>query len=147
MMAAFITGAARADGPPALSGNQQKIDLPVPVGEPIKGIKIPQYDEAGNTTMILTAETARKLDDRQVELNALKVEFHDKQEKEIVVRIPHSILDLESKVLLADSETLIKREDFEIVGETAEFETVARRGQLKGRVHASFRNGASSETP
>ncbi len=128
---------------PAASPSQlhgQKIDLPVPVGEPVKGVKIPQYDEQGNLTMSLSAESARKLDENRVELGKLRVQFNEKAEKEIVVEIPHSFLDLESKMLVADSETLISREDFEIVGQSAEFDTAARKGVFKGHVRASFRN-------
>ena len=88
----------------------QKIDLPIPVGEPVKGIKIPQYDENGKLTMNLIADTARKLDEKQVEFGKLKIEFNDKEEKTISVEIPHSILDMESKKLVADTETLIHRE-------------------------------------
>lgn len=121
-------------------GKGEKIDIPVPVGEPVKGIKIPQYDEQGKLTMSLTAGTARKLDERRVELEKLKVQFSDKEEKEIVVEIPHSILDLESKVLVADTKTVISREDFDISGERAEFDTFSRTGTFKGKVRASFRN-------
>jgi len=118
----------------------EKIDLPVPVGEPVKGIKIPQYDEKGKLTMNLIAETAKKIDDRQVEFDKLKVQFDDQEQKEIVVEIPHSIIDMETKALVADSPTTIHREDFDIVGQGAEFDTVSRRGILKGHVTASFRN-------
>jgi len=128
-------------------GQGQKMDLPIPVGEPVKGIKIPQYDENGKLTMNLIAETARKLDEKQVEFGKLKIEFSEKDEKTIIVEIPHSILDMESKVLIADSETQIHREDFEIIGEGAEFDTIARSGTFKGRVHASFRNGETADLP
>ena len=125
----------------------QKIDLPIPVGEPVKGIKIPQYDENGKLTMNLIADTARKLDEKQVEFGKLKIEFNDKEEKTISVEIPHSILDMESKKLVADTETLIHRDDFEIIGQSAEFDTLARSGTFKGRVHASFRNGETVDLP
>ena len=118
----------------------EKIDLPVPVGEPVKGIKIPQYDEKGKLTMNLSAETAKKIDDRQVEFGKLKVQFADQEQQEIVVEIPHSFIDMETKVLVADSPTTIHREDFDIVGQGAQFDTVSRRGILKGHVTASFRN-------
>lgn len=142
LLASGILGAAPSPTP-EVSASQlhgQKIDLPVPVGEPVKGIKIPQYDEQGNLTMSLSAESARKLDEKRVELVKLRVQFDDKAEKEIVVEIPHSFLDLETKMLMADSETLISREDFEIVGQGAEFDTAARKGVFKGHVRASFRN-------
>lgn len=129
------------------NGQGQKIDLPIPVGEPVKGIKIPQYDENGKLTMNLIAETALKLDEKQVEFGKLKIEFNDKEEKTITVEIPHSILDMESKMLVANSETLIHREDFEIIGQSAEFDTVGRSGTFKGRVHASFRNGETADLP
>ena len=128
-------------------GQGQKIDLPIPVGEPVKGIKIPQYDENGKLTMNLIAETARKLDEKQVEFGKLKIEFNEKEEKTIVVEILHSILDMESKMLVADTETIIRREDFEIIGQGAEFDTLARSGTFKGRVHASFRNGETANLP
>jgi len=116
------------------------IDIPIPVGEPVSGIKIPQYDEEGKISMTLLAGKARKLDDRQVEFENLKVSFTDKEGKEILVEIPDSLLDTETKVLTADSKTVITREDFDINGEKAEFDTVSRTGRFKGRVRASFRN-------
>jgi len=131
----------------AAAPNGEKMDLPVPVGEPIKGIKIPQYDEQGKLTMNLTADSALKLDERQVEFKDLKIQFSDKEEKEIVVEIPHSILNLETKILTADTKTVIHREDFEIIGENAEFDTTARTGKFKGPVHASFRNPSSNDLP
>lgn len=138
---------APSAGSPAAATNAEKMDLPVPVGEPIKGIKIPQYDDQGKLTMNLVAETALKLDERQVEFKNLKIQFSDKEEKEIVVEIPHSILDLETKVLSADTKTVIRREDFDIVGEKAEFDTAARTGKFKGPVHASFRNTSNPDQP
>ena len=125
----------------------EKMDLPIPVGEPITGIKIPQYDEEGKLSMTLLAGTARKIDDEKVELNNLKVKFSDKEEKEIVVEIPHALLDTETKMLVSISKTMISREDFDIEGQNAEFDTVARTGQFKGPVHASFRNGSPTDLP
>lgn len=138
---------APASGSPITATNIEKMDLPVPVGEPIKGIKIPQYDEHGKLTMNLIADTALKLDERQVEFKNLKIQFSDKEEKEIVVEIPHSILDLETKILSADTKTVIRREDFDITGEKAEFDTMARTGKFKGSVHASFRNTSTTDQP
>jgi len=144
-VAAKVMGQGQGQGKG--QGQGQKIDLPIPVGEPVKGIKIPQYDENGKLTMNLIAETARKLDEKQVEFGKLKIEFNEKEEKTIVVEIPHSILDMESKKLVADTETIIRREDFEIIGQGAEFDTLARSGTFKGRVHASFRNGETANLP
>lgn len=123
------------------------IDIPIPIGEPVSGIKIPQYDEEGKISMTLLAGKARKLDDRKVEFEHLKIRFTDKEGKEIIVEIPHALLDTETKVLSSDSKTVITRDDFDIDGEKAEFDTVSRTGRFKGRVRASFRNGETFGQP
>jgi len=123
------------------------IDIPIPVGEPVTGIKIPQYDESGKISMTLLAGKARKLDDSKVEFENLKISFTDKEGKEILVEIPHALLDTQTKLLTADSKTVITRDDFDLDGEKAEFDTVTRTGKFKGRVRASFRNGYASGQP
>jgi lipopolysaccharide export system protein LptC len=123
------------------------MDIPIPVGEPVTGIKIPQYDEEGKTSMTLLAGKARKLDDTKVEFENLKISFIDKEGKEILVEIPHALLDTKTKLLTADSRTVITREDFDIGGEKAEFDTVTRTGKFKGRVRASFRHESTFDQP
>jgi len=123
------------------------IDIPIPVGEPVTGIKIPQYDESGKVSMTLLAGKARKLDDSKVEFENLKISFTDKEGKEILVEIPHALLDTQTKLLSADSKTVITRDDFDISGEKVEFDTVSRTGRFKGRVRASFRNDSTSGQP
>lgn len=137
----LMAGAPAAANP---TPDPKPIDLPVPVGEPVKGIKIPQYDENGKLSMNLSAETAKKLDDTKVELEGLKVTFSDKEEKEITVEIPRSILDLQTKILTANTKTAINREDFDICGDGAVFDTATRSGIFKGHVRASFRNDTSA---
>ena len=129
------------------SGKGKPIDIPVPVGEPVTGIKIPQYDEEGKLSMTLLAGTARKIDDRKVEFGQLKVTFTDKEGKETLVDIPHALLDTGNRMLTSDSKTVVTREDFDIEGEKAEFDTVERTGTFRGRVRASFRNAATAQLP
>jgi len=123
------------------------IDIPIPIGEPVSGIKIPQYDESGKLSMTLLAGKARKLDDKSIEFDNLKISFTDKEGKEILVEIPHALLDVETKMLTADSKTAITRDDFDIIGDQAEFDTVSRTGKFKGRVRASFRNETTIGQP
>jgi lipopolysaccharide assembly outer membrane protein LptD (OstA) len=134
-----------AEGPVASAPAEksQPMEIPIPVGEPVSGIKIPQYDESGKLSMTLLAGKARKLDDKKVEFEKLKISFTDKEGKEIIVEIPHALLDTETKKLTADSRTMISRDDFDIMGDQAEFDTVTRTGRFMGRVRASFLNNAN----
>lgn len=144
-----LSGAGNQVSPGATNGTAKPapIDIPIPIGEPVSGIKIPQYDEEGKVSMTLLAGKARKLDDSKVEFESLKVSFTDKEGKEILVEIPHALLDTQTRLLNADSRTVITRDDFDIAGEKAEFDTVSREGRFKGRVKASFRNGATFGQP
>jgi hypothetical protein len=45
-----------------------------------------------------------------------------------------SVLDLNTHVLTSPQRTTIKRADFEIVGDTARFDTGARHGTVTGNV-------------
>lgn len=109
-------------------------DVPVPEGMPVRGIKIPHRDENGKLLMVFEAEVAQKLDAQRVEMQNLKIDAFDEDGKKVLVQIPHSIFNLETRVLTGDSQSLIRREDFEIIGDTIEFNTKTRNGTVRGNV-------------
>jgi hypothetical protein len=129
----------------ASSENKASIDLPAPVGQDMKGITIPQYDPQGHLTMRFSAETARKIDAHQVDLSALTIEFFEKDGKDITVVVPHGIFNLETKILSSDKKTSIKREDFDVVGQSATFDTAKRFGTMQGHVHTEIRNSTPTD--
>ena len=149
---ATVSKATPASTPPVLppviakalpqKSKESSIDLPAPVGEEMKGITIPQYDADGTLRMKFSTETARKMDEHNVEMNDLKIEFFEKDGKDIVVTVPHALFNLETKLLIADTTTTLKREDFDMVGDSATFDTAKRFGTMKGHVHTEIRNGA-----
>ncbi|MFZ4115722.1 MAG: hypothetical protein ACOYK6_03240 [Chthoniobacterales bacterium] len=121
------------------------IDLPAPVGEDMKGIIIPQYDAEGRLVMNFLAEKARKINENDVEIDSLTIGFFEKDGKDITVLVPHGVFHLDTKILSTDSQVTIKREDFEMVGESATFDTTQRFGTMKGHVHTEVRNGIPAE--
>ncbi|HLB34050.1 MAG TPA: hypothetical protein VJK54_07450 [Chthoniobacterales bacterium] len=125
--------------------SSRPIDLPAPIGEEMKGVVIPQYDSSGRLTMNFYAASARKMNEVMVELHQLKVEFFEKDGKDVTVSIPQSIFNLETKILSTDTETTIQREDFHMIGQSGEFDIMKRLGVLKGHVHTEIRNAAPSE--
>ncbi|MEI6035247.1 MAG: LPS export ABC transporter periplasmic protein LptC [Verrucomicrobiae bacterium] len=112
----------------------EEFDLPVPVGIPMKGIKIPHRNQAGKLVMTLEAEVAKKLDDQHIEMENMKIESLDDEGKTINVQVPHSVFNLETRILSGDSQTLIRREDFEITGDAVEFNTKTRYAILRGNI-------------
>jgi hypothetical protein len=53
---------------------------------------------------------------------------------DLKIAMADSVLDLNTHVLSSPQRTTIKRADFEIVGDTARFDTAARHGTITGNV-------------
>ncbi len=53
---------------------------------------------------------------------------------DLQIAMADSVLDLNTRVLSSPQRTTIKRADFEIVGDTARFDTAARLGTITGNV-------------
>ncbi len=116
------------------SDSAQDIDIPVPEGIPVKGIKVPSYSAEGKLLMMLDAEQARKLDADTIEFENLKIDAYSDDDKKIYVELPRSIFNLTTRVLTSESRVLIRREDFELVGDAGEFYTRNRFAKILGNV-------------
>ena len=67
--------------------------------------------------MMLDAELARKLDADRIEFENLKIDAYSDDDKKIYVELPRSIFNLTTRILTSESRVLIRREDFELVGD------------------------------
>jgi hypothetical protein len=116
------------------SSEPADFDLPVPVGMPVNGIKVPQYSEDGRRLMLFEAAVAKKVDEKRVEMESLKLEALDGEGRKIFVELPQAVFNLDSRILTGDNSAKISREDFEITGDSIEFNTKTRFGTLRGNV-------------
>jgi hypothetical protein len=116
------------------SSEPADFDLPVPVGMPVNGIKVPQYSEDGRRLMLFEAAIAKKVDEKRVEMESLKLEALDGDGRKIFVELPQAVFNLDSRILTGDNSAKISREDFEITGDSIEFNTKTRFGTLRGNV-------------
>jgi len=126
--------AAKKAAPEKKQAEEDGFDVPVPLGIPVKGIKIPHRNEAGKLIMTIEAEVATKLDEQHVEMQNMKIESFDDEGKKINIELPHSIFNLETRMLTGDQHALIHREDFEINGDSVEFNTKTRYAILRGNI-------------
>jgi len=116
------------------SSEPADFDLPVPVGMPVNGIKVPQYSEDGRRLMLFEAAIAKKVDEKRVEMESLNLEALDGEGRKIFVELPQAVFNLDSRILTGDNSAKISREDFEITGDSIEFNTKTRFGTLRGTV-------------
>ena len=109
--------------------------IPLPIGHEAKGLVLPNYNEDGQLVAKLEAGTAKRLDENHVLFSALKLTtFTAEAQPDLHIEMLDSVLDLKTRVVTSQHRATIKRTDFDISGDTVEFDTVARQGKLVGNV-------------
>ncbi len=120
------------DGPPKEKG---KMDIPVSKDHDAKGLKIPYFDSEGKKQMVFTIGVASRIDDEHIGMTETQVETFDEEgESEMTIELPKSELNVNTNVITTKKHVVIKREDFQITGETMEFNMKTRQGTLGGGV-------------
>ncbi len=106
----------------------------LPVGEPFEGVRIPQMDANGNLRMLFDTKKATRIDDSHIDMEKLKIEIHNEDGTTFQVAMPHSVFNLDTNILASDTPVEIRREDFIITGDTANFHTKTKYGHIIGNV-------------
>lgn len=109
-------------------------DIPVPIGVPVKGIRVPQYNEDGKQVMLFDAEVARKIDEDNIAMEQLKIEATSEDDKKFYIELPKAVFNLQTRILAGTDRINIKRDDFEITGDAGEFQTKTRFAKITGDV-------------
>lgn len=117
------------------SAPEKQFDIPVQEGVPVQGIKIPYYADDGKTLiMTFDAEVARKIDATHLEMENLYIEANADDGKKFYIELPRALFNLETRILNGENNVRIRREDFEIFGETGEFHVKTRFAKIIGNV-------------
>jgi hypothetical protein len=124
-----------------------RMSLPLPEGHDSLGLKIPYFDTQGRLQMNFNIGVASRIDPDHVRMGDLQVEtFDDDGDSEMTIDLPNSTLNLSTRIISTKTHVVIRRADFEITGETMEFNTETRQGKLGGNVRMVIYN-LSDETP
>lgn len=116
-------------------------NIPLTVGHEAKGLVLPNYDLRGHLVGRFEAETASRLNEDHVHFSGLKMTtFDDKEKPDLNVNMTDAILNLETRVINSKARTKVKRADFEIAGDTMQFNTTTRQGTLIGHVQMTIFN-------
>ena len=112
-----------------------KMDIPVSKDHDAKGLKIPYFDSEGKKQMVFTIGVASRIDDEHIGMTETQVETFDEEgESEMTIELPKSELNVNTNVITTKKHVVIKRDDFQITGETMEFNMKTRQGTLGGGV-------------
>ena len=121
--------------PSPSAGEQSLTNIPLPVGHEAKGLVLPDFDIEGHLRGRFEAQSARRLDEDHIGFHSLKITtFTPDNKTDLTIEFSESVLNLRTRILSSKERTFIKRADFDIAGDSVEFDTNTRTGKLVGNV-------------
>ncbi len=127
---------ARATATPsASSGEPSLTNIPLPIGHEAKGLVFPDFDADGHLRGRFEAGTAHRIDQEHIGFQQLKITtYTPESQPDLQIDMHTSVLDLKTRVLSSQERTTIQRSDFNIAGDSVQFDTNSRTGRLIGNV-------------
>src|SRR5215467_3057129 len=121
---------------PSRSPSEQSLtNIPLPIGHEAKGLVLPDFDANGHLRGKFEAGTAHRIDEGHVGFEQLKIlTYTPEDQPDLRIDMSTSVLDLKTRVLSSKARTTIQRADFNIAGDSVEFDTNSRTGRLIGNV-------------
>jgi hypothetical protein len=121
---------------PATSpGEQSLTNIPLPIGHEAKGLVLPDFDGEGHLRGRFEAGTAHRIDEGHVGFQQLKITTYTPENRpDLKIDMQTSVLDLNTRILSSQERTTIQRADFNIAGDSVQFDTNTRTGRLIGNV-------------
>jgi hypothetical protein len=126
----------RAKAGPSSSPDEQSLtNIPLPIGHEAKGLVLPDFDADGHLRGKFEAGTAHRIDQEHVGFQQLKITTYTPEDQpDLRIDMSTSVLDLKTRILSSKARTTIQRADFNIAGDSVEFDTNSKTGRLIGNV-------------
>jgi hypothetical protein len=116
-------------------GDQSLANIPLPIGHEAKGLVLPDFDVKGHLRGKFIAGSARRIDTDHIDFNDLKITtFTPDNQVDLQIEMHTSTFDLTTKILSSKERTTVSRRDFNVVGDSAVFDTDARTSRIVGNV-------------
>jgi len=116
-------------------GEQSLTNIPLPIGHEAKGLVLPDFDANGRLRGRFEAGTAHRIDEEHVGFQHLKITtYTPENQPDLKIDMHTSVLDLKTRVLSSQERTTIQRSDFNIAGDSVQFDTNSKTGRLIGNV-------------
>src|SRR5881398_1690847 len=123
---------ATAGGSP---GEQSLTNIPLPIGHEAKGLVLPDFDTEGRLKGRFEAGTAHRIDEEHIGFQHLKITtYTPESQPDLRIDMHTSVLDLKTRILSSQERTMIQRSDFNIAGDSVQFDTNSKTGRLIGNV-------------
>ena len=119
-------------------------NIPLPVGHEARGLVLPDFDLEGHLRGKFVAANARRVDQEHIVFGDLKITtFTDDNQTDLEVNLPTATFDLKTKILSSKDRGTVQRADFNIVGDSLDFDTEKRTGHMRGNVKMVIKSNSS----
>ena len=110
----------------------RKIDLPVPIGHEVKGLRVPLRTSEGKMDLQFDMESATRLDDENVEMHTASIQTFDQQtsKPDVKINLKKSVMNMETNVITSQDPILVTRNDFQLTADGMEFNSKTRQGKV-----------------
>jgi len=96
---------------------------------------LPDFDDEGHLRGKFEAGTAHRIDEEHIGFHHLKITTYTPEDQpDLKIDMNTSILDLKTRILSSKERTRIERSDFNIAGDSVQFDTNSKTGRLIGNV-------------
>ena len=129
-------GKARGKAVPTSSSDEQSFtNIPLPIGHEAKGLVLPDFDADGHLRGKFEAGIAHRIDQEHIGFDQLKITTYTPEDQpDLKIDMRTSVLDLKTRILSSKERARIQRADFNIAGDSVQFDTSSKTGRLIGNV-------------
>ena len=126
----------------------RRIDLPVPIGHDVKGLRLPVRNDQGKVEMQFDMESARRLDDQNVEMHTVTIQTYNQQtfKPDAKIDLKSSTMNLDTEVITTKEPVRITRDDFYLTADSGDFNSKTRQGTVFGNIHLVIYNRNEFQT-
>jgi hypothetical protein len=119
-------------------------DVPITEGHDARGLVLPEFGPDGKLRGKLLAGVTRRLDNENIEFEGVKfTTFLPETEKpNLQISVDKAVFNLKTQVLTSNVRSTVKRDDFEVSGDTMRFEMLTRQSTIEGNVKMIVRGKA-----
>ncbi|MEI7864076.1 MAG: LPS export ABC transporter periplasmic protein LptC [Chthoniobacterales bacterium] len=135
LLSAVLCGGAHLRAGEPVSG---EVEIPVAIGQVLKGMRLPHYDKANPEKLSLrfNADSAERTSEKQFSFQGLRIEIFDQTADKATMEVilSEAVYDRDTQLLTSTKQAWIKGEQFEAVGKQLEFNSKTRSSRLLGPV-------------
>ena len=136
---------------PSPSGHTNGDDFPVAIGQMADGVRFPYWENGKLKKMFFNVGTLEHKDLDHILMKNAKITTYDENEKiDLILLLPVSVYDFNTRLLTTDQKFMLKRTDFQLTGDALQLDTATRQATITGNVKMiiyNFKAPAKKETP